>query len=70
MLAEAEAPELIAGAYCGRVGTIGSDGWPYVVPPLHVFTADVINMHNTAARAFPAQRGARRARLLRGGRAG
>ena len=49
MLAEAEARELITRAYCGRVATIGSDGWPYVVPLLHVFTADVINMHNTAA---------------------
>jgi len=50
MLAEAEARELIAGAYCGRVATIDSYGWPYVVPLLHVFTADVIGMHNAAAR--------------------
>jgi len=50
MLAESEARELITGAHCGRVGTIGPDGWPYVVPLLHVLTADVINMHNTAAR--------------------
>jgi len=50
MLADAEAHELIAGAYCGRVATIGSDGWPSVVPLLHVFTADVIGMRNTAPR--------------------
>ena len=50
MLAGAEARELITGAYCGRVATIGSDGWPYVVPLLLVFTADVIHMHNTGAR--------------------
>jgi nitroimidazol reductase NimA-like FMN-containing flavoprotein (pyridoxamine 5'-phosphate oxidase superfamily) len=50
ILAEAEARELIASAYCGRVASVGSDGWPYVVPLLHVFTADVINLHNTAAR--------------------
>jgi len=50
MLAESEARELIASAHCGRVATIGPDGWPYVVPLLHVLTADVINMHNTAAR--------------------
>src|SRR5215831_2790302 len=49
MLAESEARELIASAHCGRVGTIGSDGWPYVIPLLHVFAADVIHMHNTAA---------------------
>ena len=50
MLTEPEARELITRAYCGRVATVGSDGWPYVVPLLHVFAADVINMHNTAAR--------------------
>ena len=50
ILAEAEARELITRAYCGRVATIGADGWPYVVPLLHVFTADVINVHNTATR--------------------
>jgi len=50
VLAEAEARELITRAYCGRVATIGADGWPYVVPLLHVFTADVINVHNTATR--------------------
>jgi hypothetical protein len=49
-LPEAEARELISRAYCGRVATVGSDGWPYVVPLLHVFAADVIHMHNTAAR--------------------
>ena len=32
------------------MGTIGSDGWPYVVPLLHVFSGDVIRLHNTAAR--------------------
>ena len=50
MLADAEARELISGAYCGRVATVGRDGWPYVVPLLHVFAADVICMHNAAAR--------------------
>jgi nitroimidazol reductase NimA-like FMN-containing flavoprotein (pyridoxamine 5'-phosphate oxidase superfamily) len=50
MLAEAEARELIARAYCGRVATVSADGWPYVVPLLHVFSGDVISMHNTGAR--------------------
>ena len=50
MLAEAEARELIAKAYSGRVATLSPDGWPYVVPLLHVFSGDVISMHNTAAR--------------------
>ena len=48
-LGDDEARDLIASAYCGRVGTIGADGWPYVVPLLHVFSHDVISMHNAAA---------------------
>ena len=50
MLGEPEARELIARAYSGRVATVGADGWPYVVPLLHVFSADEIGMHNAAAR--------------------
>jgi nitroimidazol reductase NimA-like FMN-containing flavoprotein (pyridoxamine 5'-phosphate oxidase superfamily) len=50
LLAEAEARELITNAYSGRVANVGSDGWPYVVPLLHVFAGDVINMHNAAVR--------------------
>jgi nitroimidazol reductase NimA-like FMN-containing flavoprotein (pyridoxamine 5'-phosphate oxidase superfamily) len=50
ILEEAEARELIRGAYCGRIATVGADGWPYVVPLLHVFAGDAIGMHNTGAR--------------------
>jgi hypothetical protein len=48
MLAETEARELITRAYCGRVATVDADGWPYVVPLLHVFSGGVISVHNTA----------------------
>jgi nitroimidazol reductase NimA-like FMN-containing flavoprotein (pyridoxamine 5'-phosphate oxidase superfamily) len=50
LLAEAEARDWITRAYCGRVGTVNADGWPYVVRLLHVFSGDVISMHNTAVR--------------------
>ncbi|HJY76083.1 MAG TPA: pyridoxamine 5'-phosphate oxidase family protein [Burkholderiales bacterium] len=50
LLPEAEARDLMARAYCGRVATVDADGSPYVVPLLHVFAGDVISMHNTAAR--------------------
>jgi nitroimidazol reductase NimA-like FMN-containing flavoprotein (pyridoxamine 5'-phosphate oxidase superfamily) len=50
VLAESEARELIARAFCGRVATVSADGWPYVVPLLHVFSDDVITMHNAAAQ--------------------
>jgi nitroimidazol reductase NimA-like FMN-containing flavoprotein (pyridoxamine 5'-phosphate oxidase superfamily) len=49
-LAEADARELIRSAYSGRVATVGADGWPYIVPLLHVFDGEVIRMHNSAAR--------------------
>jgi uncharacterized protein len=50
MLAEADARDLIRSAYCGRVATVSADGWPYVVPLLHIFDGELITMHNTAAR--------------------
>jgi nitroimidazol reductase NimA-like FMN-containing flavoprotein (pyridoxamine 5'-phosphate oxidase superfamily) len=50
LLADAEARELIARAYCGRVGSVSADGWPYVVPLLHVFSGDEIGLHNAAVR--------------------
>ena len=49
-LAEGEARELITSAYSGRVATVSADGWPYVVPLLHVFDGDAIGLHNAAAR--------------------
>jgi nitroimidazol reductase NimA-like FMN-containing flavoprotein (pyridoxamine 5'-phosphate oxidase superfamily) len=49
-LEESEARELIARAYSGRLATVGADGWPYVVPLLHVFAGEEIGVHNTAAR--------------------
>jgi len=50
VLEENDTRELIAHAYCGRLATVGTDGWPYVVPLLHVYSGDEIGLHNTAAR--------------------
>ena len=50
VLGESDTRDLIAQAYCGRLATVGSDGWPYVVPLLHVYSGDEIWLHNTAAR--------------------
>jgi nitroimidazol reductase NimA-like FMN-containing flavoprotein (pyridoxamine 5'-phosphate oxidase superfamily) len=50
VLGDAEARELIARAYCGRIATLSDDGWPYIVPLLHVLSGDEIGLHNTAAR--------------------
>lgn len=50
VLGEHDTRELIARAYCGRLATVGNDGWPYVVPLLHVYSGGEIGMHNTSAR--------------------
>jgi nitroimidazol reductase NimA-like FMN-containing flavoprotein (pyridoxamine 5'-phosphate oxidase superfamily) len=42
--------EMIAGAYAGRLATVGADGWPYVVPLLYVWMHDEIWVHNTRGR--------------------
>ena len=50
ILAEEEARQFLARAYCGRLATISDDGWPYIVPLLYVFSGDEIGLHNTSAR--------------------
>lgn len=42
--------EMLASAYCGRLATVGPEGWPYVVPLLYVRMDDEIWVHNTGAR--------------------
>jgi nitroimidazol reductase NimA-like FMN-containing flavoprotein (pyridoxamine 5'-phosphate oxidase superfamily) len=49
-LSETDARDLIAKAYCGRLATAGIDGWPYIVPLLHVFSGEEIGFHNSAVR--------------------
>jgi len=50
VIPEARARDLLAGGFAGRLGTVGPDGWPYVVPLLYVFMDGQIYVHNTAAR--------------------
>ena len=50
VLGDAEARELLRRAYSGRLATVSDDGWPYIVPLLHVFSGEVITVHNAAAR--------------------
>jgi len=44
------AREIISLAYCGRLASVGPDGWPYAVPLLHVCIRGEIWAHNSAAR--------------------
>jgi hypothetical protein len=41
--------DMIARAYSGRLGTVGPDGWPYVVPLLYVWMNGEIWVHGTRA---------------------
>lgn len=50
LMESAEAEELLANGFCGRMGTVGEDGYPYVVPLLYVRMGDEIWVHNTASR--------------------
>src|ERR1043166_10054404 len=63
LLADAEARELIARAYCGRLATVSADGSPYIVPVLHVFPADELMVPNAAARGHLRQNVERDARV-------
>lgn len=45
-----EAKELLASAHCGRIGTLGADGYPYVVPNLFVWMDERIFLHTARQR--------------------
>ena len=48
-MTEERARETLAGAFCGRLATVGPDGWPYVVPLLYVWVDGTVYVHNTHA---------------------
>ena len=50
LMPEDRARAMVESAYCGRLGTVGADGWPYVVPLLYVWMNGEIWVHNTRAR--------------------
>jgi nitroimidazol reductase NimA-like FMN-containing flavoprotein (pyridoxamine 5'-phosphate oxidase superfamily) len=45
-----EAVSFLTGAFCGRTATVGSDGYPYVVPNLFVWMDDRIYLHTAKHR--------------------
>ena len=40
----------LQNGYCGRLTTVGPDGYPYCVPLLYVLMDAQLFMHGTAAR--------------------
>lgn len=49
VMSEARVVETLAGGFCGRLATVGADGWPYVVPLLYVWMDGEVWAHNTSA---------------------
>ncbi len=49
LMPEARARAMLESGYCGRLATIGPDGYPYCVPLLYVVIDGEIRVHNTAA---------------------
>jgi uncharacterized protein len=50
LMTDARALEFLARGFCGRIASIGADGWPYCVPLLYVWTDGEVLVHNPAAR--------------------
>ena len=41
---------LLQRGFCGRLATIGADGYPYCIPLLYVWMDDLVFVHSTGAR--------------------
>ena len=50
LMPDARISELLSTSYCGRLGTVGADGTPYVCPLLYVWMQGRVWLHNTSAR--------------------
>ncbi len=49
LMTEERARETLAHGFCGRLATVGEDGWPYCVPLLYVCLDGEVWVHNTRA---------------------
>ncbi len=50
LMKEVRAREVLEKGFCGRLATVGADGWPYCVPLLYVLQEGDILVHNTRAK--------------------
>jgi uncharacterized protein len=50
VLPAARVEEFLRVGYCGRLGTVGADGWPYVCPLLFIWQDGTLWFHNTGAQ--------------------
>jgi uncharacterized protein len=42
--------EMLAQGYCGRLATVGADGYPYCIPLLYLWIDGEVYLHTTSAR--------------------
>jgi nitroimidazol reductase NimA-like FMN-containing flavoprotein (pyridoxamine 5'-phosphate oxidase superfamily) len=47
VMSAAEAGEFLGQAFCGRIATVGPDGYPYVVPNLFVWRDGQVYLHTS-----------------------
>ena len=50
VMPEAVAREVLERGFCGRLATVGPDGWPYIVPLLYIVRDGEIWIHNAGVR--------------------
>jgi uncharacterized protein len=50
VMADEHARQMLAAGFCGRLGTAGVDGWPYVVPLLYVWMDQQVYVHQSRTR--------------------
>src|SRR5215475_15520698 len=50
LMTDALALEFLARGFCGRIASVGADGWPYCVPLLYVWSDGEVLVHNPSAR--------------------
>jgi len=48
-MGEEHAQQMLATGFCGRLATVGVDGWPYVVPFLYVWMDRQVFIHRTSS---------------------
>src|SRR5258708_12765026 len=50
LMTEERARDTLERGFCGRLATVGEDGWPYCVPLLYVCMDGEFLVHNTRAK--------------------
>ncbi len=63
VMSDAEARSFLSQAFCGRTATLGSDGFPYVVPNLFVWHEDSVWLHTARSNGHFARNVAHESRV-------